>query len=133
AGDALEGVLQLGEVAHLDHQMEVAQAGRGETELAAGEPPTLDQPLVFQVAHVGGDLLGEFQVADAGLEVAPGVVDVHRGPPLVVEYLPLRRTSVIASAAKQSSAGRRLLRCARNDRASSHAGTSPATVLPSAV
>src|ERR1035437_4377780 len=80
AGDALESVFELGEILHLDHQMEFPETRRTQAELAARQPPALDQPLGPQMTKIGIELLGEDGVADLGLEVAPDVVDVHDIP-----------------------------------------------------
>src|SRR5579859_1067800 len=42
--DALEGRVELGEVLHLDHEMELAERRDAEAELSSGQPPGLDRP-----------------------------------------------------------------------------------------
>src|SRR5690348_5622804 len=59
SGDALECLFELGQVLHLDHQMELAERRRSQAELAACEPPTLDQTLLLQMAHIAGNAVGE--------------------------------------------------------------------------
>jgi hypothetical protein len=86
----------LRQVLHLDHQVEVAEPRRCEAELAARQPPGLDQALLLEVTHVGGDILGERDVAGAGFEVAPRVVDIQ--PRLLQLFWPDAITAAIGTA-----------------------------------
>src|SRR6185437_6127902 len=78
--DLGERLVELSQITGLDHRMEVAQLARPEAELAPGEAPTNDHPLLFQVSQVGAQPVAEFSVRSPGLEVEPNVVDVHRRP-----------------------------------------------------
>src|SRR5690348_4432796 len=79
--DPGEGAVELREVTDLDHEVEVAEFARTEPELAPGEPPAFDQPLLAEMTEIGGDMIAELAVARPGLEVAPDVIDVHRANP----------------------------------------------------
>jgi hypothetical protein len=74
----VERGVELRQAANLDHQVELAETGRCEAELAAGQTIPLDQALLLQMSQIGADRLGEGQIADAGLQIAPDVVNVHR-------------------------------------------------------
>src|SRR5579872_5050384 len=74
---AIERRIELCQVAHLDHQVELAEARWRQAKLAPGQPPALDQALLLQVPEIGSKLLCKGQVADPGLQVAPDVVNVH--------------------------------------------------------
>ena len=72
-----EGGIQLRQVLHLDHDVELAEPCRPESELASGQPPSRDQPLRLQMAHVARYLIAKLRVTGTRLEVAPHVIDVH--------------------------------------------------------
>src|SRR5579863_1465755 len=76
-GDAREGALELRHVAHLDHEVEIAEVARPEPELAPRQAPSRDEPLAFEIPQIPRGLLGEMEVADTRLEVAPTVINVH--------------------------------------------------------
>src|ERR1700687_4860689 len=52
SGHAFECGLELSEVRHLDHQMELAEPRGAEAELAPRQTPALDQTLLLEVAQV---------------------------------------------------------------------------------
>ena len=78
AGDMAERRVELGEVAHLDHDMEFRQMRWTQAQLAAHRAPALDQALVPEMAQIGGQAFGKIEIADARFEVAPDVINVHR-------------------------------------------------------
>src|SRR4051812_8008604 len=78
--DLLECLLQLSKVLRLDDDVEFAEARRAKPELAAREPPALDQAFGFQVAEIFSGRLDQRGVPYAGLEVAPDVIEVHAAP-----------------------------------------------------
>src|SRR3954469_11501921 len=78
--DLLEGLLQLSKVFRLDDDVEFADAGRAEAELASCEPPVLDQALGFQMAQILSGGLDECGIPHARLEVAPDGIEVHAAP-----------------------------------------------------
>src|SRR5678815_2359894 len=43
--------LELGQITDLDHQMELAETRRTQAQLAPGQTPSLDQPLLLEVAQ----------------------------------------------------------------------------------
>src|SRR5579862_9489067 len=55
AGDVIERLIQLGKISGLDRQMEIAELFGRQAQLAAAEPPALDQAALFQMAHIGGE------------------------------------------------------------------------------
>src|SRR6185437_13650214 len=76
-GDAREGVLELMQVAQLDDDVEVAELLRAETELAAGHAPAFDEALIAEMAEISRELLGEADILDIRLQIAPDVIEVH--------------------------------------------------------
>ena len=76
-GDALERLFQLRQIAHFHNDVELAHLRRRQSQLAPGNAPPGNQSLLLQVAHVGTHLLAERDVADARLQVAPDVIQVH--------------------------------------------------------
>src|SRR4051794_41179520 len=76
----LEGLLELREALDLNHDMELAEPASTEPQFASGQSPALDKACRFQMPHVLRALLAEFEVIDAGLEVAPPVIDIHGFP-----------------------------------------------------
>src|SRR5690606_13551933 len=48
----VEGAVELGEVCHLDHEMELAETGRCKPELLAHQPPAFDDALRLEPLHV---------------------------------------------------------------------------------
>lgn len=79
SGDGLKRGVELREIAYLDHNVELSKAGRAKAELAAGEPPCVDESALLQVSHVQGELFAEHDVAGSRLQVAPDVIDIHIG------------------------------------------------------
>src|SRR5262249_23570210 len=78
--DVLERLLELRQVLQLDDEVEFAEAG-AEAELAAREAPVLDQAVRLEVPEIIPRRLDQRHIADAGLEVAPDVIEVHRAAP----------------------------------------------------
>src|SRR5262245_51221920 len=74
---ALERPVELRQVLRLDDDVEFAEAGWGEAELAPCQAEALDLPLGFQVAEIFPHRLHEGGIAYARLEVAPDVIEVH--------------------------------------------------------
>src|SRR5690242_10822570 len=75
--DTLKRLFELRQVLDFDHQVEFAETWWCQAKFATGEAPAFDQSLLFEVAHVAGDVLGEYRVADARLQIAKRVIDVH--------------------------------------------------------
>jgi hypothetical protein len=94
--DALERLLELREVLHLDHQVEFAEARRAKPQLAPRHAPALYQPLFLQMAHISGNLVREASVGDAGLQVAPGMIDIQLA--LLQPFVPAAITAAIGTA-----------------------------------
>src|SRR5262245_25658713 len=62
----LEGLIELRQSLDLDHQVKLAKARRAETQLAPRQPPSLDQSLALEMAHIGRHALRKLDVAHAG-------------------------------------------------------------------
>lgn len=72
-----ERLVKLREVLEGDGDVELAEVGRAETELAPPDRVTLQLSLALQVIEVVADSLDEFQVVRARCEVDPNLVMVH--------------------------------------------------------
>jgi hypothetical protein len=57
--------------------MKLGQLRRPEAELAPGDAVALDQPASLQMIEIPARRVGEFEIADAVLQVEPGVIDVQ--------------------------------------------------------
>jgi hypothetical protein len=95
-GHLLEGLLELSEVLHLDHPMEFTQTRRAKGQLAPRQTPARDQPAFLEVLHIGSDVVREAGVGDAGLQIAPGMIDVQFS--LLQPFIPVAITAAIGSA-----------------------------------
>ena len=77
AGDVLERGVELGQILDFEHDVKLGQDRRPEAQFAPGNAVADHQPLVTEMAKLGVDLMAKRDVAGAGLEVAPDVIDVH--------------------------------------------------------
>ena len=57
--------------------MKLGQLWRPEAELAPGDAEPGDQPAFLQMIEIPPRRVGEFEIADAVLQVEPGVIDVQ--------------------------------------------------------
>ena len=62
----------------LDLYVKLVESLEAETELAARNAEARDRALVPEATQVGLDVLAELEVAHAGLQIAPEVVEVHQ-------------------------------------------------------
>jgi hypothetical protein len=62
--------------------MKLAEFRRRQSEFSPHQPPVLDQPFALEMAHIVRDPFTECNVADARLEIAPYVVDIHTIAPM---------------------------------------------------
>src|SRR5580658_10887347 len=76
-----EGLIELLQVAQLDHEMKLAQAVGRETELPPHQPPAHDLARVAQMAEIGRESLAEGEIARARLQIEPDMIDVQRAAP----------------------------------------------------
>src|SRR5262245_2347979 len=78
----MERLVELRQVLRLDDDVEFAEAGRAEAQLAPRQTETLDLPLGPQVTEIFPHRLHENGVTHARLEVAPDVIEVHAAGPM---------------------------------------------------
>ena len=78
AGGQLESTVELRQIFRLDDDVELAETGRAEAQLAPGQPPAGDGPLLLQQPEPVAQPVGELQIADPGLQIAPDLIEVHR-------------------------------------------------------
>jgi hypothetical protein len=81
SGYESERFVELRQITHFDHNVKFSQPGRAEPQLSPREAPARDQSSLMEMAHIGGDLLAEHEVADVGLQVAPYMIKVQSRPP----------------------------------------------------
>src|SRR4029077_15617388 len=77
AADTIERGVELRQVLEFHHQVVVAVRCRREPELAPCQPPALHLAARLEAVHIGREPLAELEVADAGLQVKPRVIDIH--------------------------------------------------------
>jgi hypothetical protein len=75
--DLAERLVQLRQGLELDRNVEFGQMRRPEAELAPGDAVPDARPAVFEPVEIGPGGAGEIEIADAVLEVEPGVVKVQ--------------------------------------------------------
>src|SRR5690606_11983887 len=75
------GGIQLREIAGIDQDLEFAERRHAEAELAAQKAPAFDLAARFQRAEPCVERGDELAVADAGLQVAGDLVDIHCATP----------------------------------------------------